>query len=216
MRSNKGVCALVLPLALGACGGMPTGEPLQGAAPQNLITHSMVNPLACLTMGFGCAAFASATEIADGWAATPHHAFMPWSADDYPKDAPGMDLVLYQTTEAKPVEAGTPHDGDAVMLYGASLGLDRQASGVVVEALTHAWLGGEWRLGMFISTDAAEGFSGGPVINAEGQWIGIVTDKMWLTWGPHKGMKGLFAYWAGDILKAAHDTGAPVARNLYQ
>jgi hypothetical protein len=202
MMSRLAAAVLLLPLC-GCTGMIPSGEPLSGPAPVNLITNHMVIPTPWLIF----AQDAAATVVAPGWAATPAHAFFPSYADGYGIPAPApMDMVFFPTHHGAPLEAGTPHDGDAVTLYGASWGPDREAHGVVTEASTQMWSGDSWKPGMFIEADAGPGFSGAPVVNAQGQWIGIVTDSMLMTIGPHKGKNGFFAYRASDVLKAMPKT----------
>lgn len=109
------------------------------------------------------------------------------------------DLCFYQTSEGSPLPAGVPTSGEHVTLYGNSLtGGPRQAQGVIIDADVELYDRGV--RGMFIQTDAAYGFSAGPV-EADGQWLGIATDRMLGTAGSIKGLSGVFAYRAQDVLR---------------
>ena len=196
----KPLTAAVLPLALCGCVmWLPGGEPIDASqAPPNLLTHCM----AVVTPLFQVADFAAATVIAPGIAIVPEHAAMPASFDSFPERDPSMpDLLYYRTDKGSPIYAGTPEDGDAITLYGASFCQDdRIAHGVVAHRKVELTAHGASVWGMMILADAGHGFSGGPVFNSRGEWIGVTTDIITWTSGPMAGKTGYFAYWAGDLL----------------
>lgn len=206
-------------LALSACDIVPGGVALQGEPPTSFIATRFDLPLLIDVA-------ASATVISPGVGATAGHA-AGYAMVGESTHAPGnWDLAFFKTGEGPPLLAGTPHQGEHVTAYGNSVVAGaRQASGTIivdvagqcagtpdqgdqrgpVAAYCHSHGYGQVK-GFAFDADIGPGFSGGPVLNDKGQWIGITVGYVDLNVGP--GGRYAFAYWAGDVLEQAKASAA--------
>lgn len=143
---------------------------------------------------------ASATQITPDIAATARHA--KWLAPGSTWDATTLpDIAYYRTSQGKPVGAVDPVLGEAVTAWGTSpwCGCTLSVSGhVIARLVTMRRFWGDSALGFVFDHEAPSGFSGGPVFNAHGDLVGIMSDTITLD----DGRKGTFAYWSVDVLKA--------------
>jgi len=168
---------LLIAASLGACS---CGQPLSVAPPSLTTMHDGVGPIG---------RYASMTTISPDWALTNAHADGIASGLQYEAPQADLALVALPNHDGVALPIGEAHEGDSVTMYGTgSMGDARIAHGVVLDA--HAFicwgkpqpgdadnvckrsgLGIEWA--MVVSGDAGGGFSGGPLVNAAGNLVGI-------------------------------------------
>lgn len=143
---------------------------------------------------------ASATQLTSDVAVTARHA--RWIAPGATWVMAGpMDIAYFRSTQARPLRAVDPVRGEAVTAWGTSpwSGTARHESARVIEPLVSMRQTFDRPvLGFVIDAELSSGYSGGPVINARGELVGIITNTITLD----DGRTGTFAYWAVDVLKA--------------
>lgn len=202
--------AFLLPLALGACAHMhPENSP-----PPYIMLNIGVPILLDLA--------GSATQITPDTAATARHVSGIITPDSWNAREP-MDIAYYHTRDATPVPIAAPVKGETVIAWGTSpiTSGAHHLYGKVIELVVgmchgpetssgNPWDNGDGASvechrrhmgvvkGFVFDTEAPGGYSGGPVLNARGELVGITTDTIKL----FDGRTGTFAYWAEDVMAA--------------
>lgn len=174
-------------VALGACSyGQPyIDQPVPLKPTADVFRPVVEGSCALLVTEYG-----SSTVIAPGYALTNAHVTgivdTPYIASEY------MDMAIFKIKGGKVAETATEHLGDATVQYGSGCWADtRVAFGhVAYEDVVNCWgdmpsdnpvcqgygLGGH--RGFLVKSDGGSGFSGGPVLNADGKLIGVTEGTM--------------------------------------
>ncbi len=111
--------------------------------------------------------------VAPGIAATNAHNRNLIVANSVIGQARDYDLLFFRDTHKAVVEIAQPTVGEAIHAYGQGVNGELRAAHGVVRAI-QTCAGCTAPAYFMFAGDAGPGFSGGPVLNASGQLIGII------------------------------------------